>query len=225
MGLSAGAVSMLLLASFILYGGLLYFVLIALGRDPVGLLPRPFRRFMRVPANRYGAVLAVVLILVVPALGSEGIEEDGGGGGGNGGHLDLLDKAFSDGGDLNEGENVTLPPFDTGGRVSVANFTLTWTDEPDSFPRTNDGDTFELRVIAPDGFENSKEGTNEHGQDGMISIEFFYDDLPQDGEWTAVVTLVEAGDQTNPYDPTHLTDEADDGNSFSIDVLMLYFEE
>lgn len=217
MGLSTGAVAMLLLVSFVLYGGLLYFVIIALGRDPIRLLPEPLRGFLRNPTNRYGTVLAIVILLLIPALGSGGYREEEHGGGSGGG--EILTETFGESGTLQEGETHSTS-FDTGGYVLRATFTLTWEDEPDAIGRENRGDTFTLRITAPTGEEREDTMTNDHGSPGEITIRFDLGGLDVSGPWAVNVTLDDAGDQEVILIGYPVT--ADDGNSFSLDVSMDY---
>jgi len=220
MALGGGAIAMMLFACFILYGGLLYFVLIAMGRDPIMMLPDPLRGFFMVPWNRYGTVLAVALILIIPAMTSEGIDEDEGYSGGPSSD-EISTWTDHEGGYLDEGENETYT-LDTGGYVMEAWFNLTWTDEDPDLPMTrNDPDTFRLEVFMPNGEEDSEEATNSQGGDGSISIAIDLIDGNIGGEWDVTVTMVEAGDSS---DPTGIFTEDDPGNDFDLDIWFKYME-
>ncbi len=217
MALTGGAVAMLLFACFILYGGLLYFMLIAMGRDPIMMLPDPLRGFFMVPWNRYGTVLLVALVLIVPALASEGIDEDGGySDGPSGDEIKTID--IPEDGYLDEGENDTYDPDQ--GYVMKAWFNLTWTDEDPPIGRTNEPDEFNLEVIAPNGESRSDSASNSVGGDGSVSIGVDVDGN-MGGRWYVIVTMVEAGDNTEPSG--YLTVE-DDGNDYDLDMWFKYVE-
>jgi len=215
MALTGGAIAMLLFASFILYGGLLYFMLIALQRDPIMMLPDPLRGFFMVPWNRYGTVVLVALILIIPALTSEGIDEDGGYSGGPSGD-EIKTLTTGETGDLDEGEDDSYEY--NQGFVMEAWFNLTWSDESPPIGRTNEPDEFRLEVIAPNGETESESGSNSQGGDGSISIGVDVDGN-MGGDWEVVVTMVEAGDNT---EPTGLFTVADNGNDYDLDLWFKY---
>jgi len=218
MALGGGAVAMLLFACFILYGGLLYFMLIAMGRDPIMMLPDPLRGFFMVPWNRYGTVFAVALILIIPALTSEGLDEDGGHPGGpNSDEILTWNPGESD--YLDEGDSETYD-YDTGGYVMEAWFNLTWTDEPPGTAQTNQPDEFRLEVYLPNGETESDDGSNPQGGEGSITINVVIDGNIG-GEWDVIVTMVDAGDNTSliPFN-----DDPDDGNDYDLDIWFKYMD-
>jgi len=219
MALGGGAIAMMLFACIILYGGLLYFMLIAMGRDPIMMLPDPLRGFFMVPWNRYGTVLAVVLILIVPAMTSEGIDEDDGYSGGPSSD-EISTWTDHESGYLEEDENETYT-LDTGGYVMEAWFNLTWTDEsPPGLLQTNQPDEFRLDVYLPNGEMESDDGSNPQGGEGSIVINVVIDgDIG--GEWDVVVNMVEAGDNTSIVPGN---DDPDDGNDFDLDIWFKYME-
>jgi len=103
-------------------------------------------------------------------------------------------------------ENVTY--------IGNATFTITWTDEPDHTSAENEGDTFKLTVVDPNGTEMNATATNEHGEEGIITITFEYNDTEVvTGNWTITVTLVDAGEQEAIGWPTNTTDFA---NNFTL---------
>lgn len=231
MALTTGAVAMLLFACFILYGGLLYFMLIAMRRDPIMMLPDPLRGFFMVPWNRYGTVLLVAVILIIPALTSEGLDEENGGYSGGPSSDDIQIWAPSESGHLDEGEIINFT-YEPDGYAKEAWFNLTWTDEPDSDPilYQNEGDTFTLRVVDPmNDFERSEQVTNDHGESGEINFNFDLaeltgiDNINVGGQWLIEITLDEAGDQSWLGIGSGIV-IIDDGNDYDLDMWFKYVE-
>jgi hypothetical protein len=227
MGLTTGAIAMALFASFILYGGLIYFLIIAMGRDPIKLLPEPLRGILKVPNNRYALVLGISLMLIIPALASEGIEEEDPRypGGGSGGRLEYYNYTDEIIGQLNEGAEADFA-VSTGGYDVHAVFILTWDDEPPPPGHTNQGDTFRLEVSDPEGWEQDDEETNSPGNTGTIQLTFnvteYHDDEYYDveGDWQVTVTLMACGQNTvlGVADPLY----PDNDNSYSLSIEMNY---
>ena len=120
------------------------------------------------------------------------------------------------------------------------NVTLTWTDEPDAARHTNQPDTFQLVVTAPDGRTEQGSAANVHGAPGTVAVTLDRNitkevqsnkdlkkktaDPTWTGKWNFNVTCVSAGDQTPNLgpDPIHLRDIADNGNAWSMEISWTF---
>ena len=87
-------------------------------------------------------------------------------------------------------QKITIPANATGG----ATFVLTWKDEADAAPATNQPDKFRVHVTAPNGtmVAMTPETANAQGGDGKITVS-----IPNatPGVWTIGVECTDAGDQ------------------------------
>ena len=168
-----------------------------------------------------GLVIAVISVLGAAVAGCE-LEESGdeGGGGNDRPKPEGLNDTQSNPA-LNEGETDEynyLPGNDTGATVTYVLVRLNWSDEDPFLPLwTNDPDTFNLSVIAPDGQTHSEEAANGADGNGEIVIDL-------SGEWRdswkISVTMVEAGNQMSPIPGISL---ADNGNGYQVDVFFKYW--
>ena len=167
-------------------------------------------------------ILSVYGVFYVEAANADYYEgEEGGGGGGS---VSSGPKTYKDtvSGHLQEQQSDNYD-FNTSGFVTNATFTLTWKDEPDEVGCENDGDTFELKVISPDGEVKSQEAKNEHGQEGRIVIEFPYSGEDLYGPWNVTVTLRDAGEQW--ILGLGIVGFTDDSNDYTLTVEMDYYVE
>jgi len=129
---------------------------------------------------------------------------------------------WSDSGYLEEGQEDVYE-VDSGGSATGANVTLRWTDEPDGFGQNNEGDTFTLSVVPPDGEERRETATNSNGQEGVITISIdFEGQMSWEGAWNITVILDYVGPQTPNLGPIG---ETDDGNDYDVELDMQYWHE
>jgi multidrug efflux pump subunit AcrB len=123
--------------------------------------------------------------------------------------------------------------------VFQATFELTWTDEPDSARHTNQPDSFEIEITAPDGRTSKESGTNVQGASGTIevimsrnitkevqenkAIKKKTQDPTWTGDWTINVTCTSAGDQTRNFVPVGpFSSQVDNGNAWELAVTWTY---
>jgi len=131
---------------------------------------------------------------------------------------------WSEDGYLEEGQEDVYE-VDSGGSATGANITLRWTDEPDGAggTQTNDGDTFTLSVVPPDGEERRESATNAHGQEGVITIFIdFEEQMSWEGVWNITVILDYVGPQNPNLGPFGDTDT---GNAYDVELDMQYWPE
>ena len=149
--------------------------------------------------------------------------------------------------DLGANANVTSQSVEGGGgtpqwlAIGDANVfsmvvELTWTDEADAARHTNQPDTFQLEVTAPDGRTSQGSAANVHGAPGSVVVTLERNitkevqenkalkkktaDPTWTGKWTFNVTCTDAGDQTPSIgpDPIHLRDIVDSGNAWQLAI-------
>jgi hypothetical protein len=118
---------------------------------------------------------------------------------------------------------------------------LTWTDEPDSARHTNQPDSFEVVVTAPDGREARGSGSNTHNDVGEIDVILSRNITKEaldnkelkkktkedtwTGDWNITVTCTSAGDQEAMFSFLGLRDQADTGNAWTLDVVWAFKAE
>jgi len=120
---------------------------------------------------------------------------------------------------------------------------LTWTDEANTARHTNQPDTFELQVTAPDGRTSKGSASNEIGKEGVVEVALGRNitqevqsnkalkqktvDPTWTGDWNITVTCTTAGDQTPNYGPGFLPfrTTADTGNAWKLSVNWTFKAE
>ncbi len=113
---------------------------------------------------------------------------------------------------------------------------LKWTDEPDAGRRfTNQADRFELTVELPDGETKTDEAQGTNAEEGVATVEWNWtadgganwadDDAGITNDITITVRCVTAGDQRPLLSILGFRERADDGNSYTVYIEHVYFEE
>jgi len=125
-------------------------------------------------------------------------------------------KTISEQGVLNEGQSEENAIFFDEKEVISIELSLTWQDEADAGPNYNNlPDTFKLELYDLDG---DKLGSDE-GDSGSLAISWQgVEGTKYSGNFTAVVTLVSAGNQVpliNLFGPREITD---DSNAYTLDI-------
>ena len=115
---------------------------------------------------------------------------------------------------------------------------VTWVDEADTARHTNQPDSFEVVVTAPDGREARGQGSNQHGDTGIIEIDLTRNvtkealdnkelkkktkETTWTGEWNVTITLTQAGDQEAMFSIIGLRDQADNGNAYDVTFVWTF---
>lgn len=120
---------------------------------------------------------------------------------------------------------------------------LTWTDEANTARHTNQPDTFDLQVTAPDGRTSKGTASNEIGKEGVIEVVLARNitqesqankalkqktqDPTWTGDWNITVACTNAGDQTPNYGPgvIPMRTTADTGNGWKLSVNWTFKAE
>lgn len=232
-GLSFGAVAVATTASFILYGGTIYFVSIAmkwrldllLQGIGLGAMVRTWRRGFHGQVAVFGVVLLVVLSVEAVAIGP-GAGPDGGVPFGGGGRWVEMSDTLTLDGYATEGAAPMNATPELGGVVPTSvNLSLQWVDndarEPpagplDAAPR-NRPDTLRLSVKGPGAVSGTVEAANDPSTRlGEVELGPFKAQQGRGLEGIVVtVECLEAGDVTGRF----LTYVADGGNDY-----VLFFE-
>ncbi len=232
-GLSFGAVAVATTASFLLYGGTIYFVSIAmkwrldllLQRLGLGAMVRTWRRGFHGRVAVFGVVLLVALSVEAVAIGP-------------GGGPDVYEPRSGDGRWVEMSDTITLDGYASEGAAAVnatpelggvaplsVNVSLQWVDndarEPpagpfDVAPR-NQPDTLRLSVKGPGSVSGTVEAANDPSTRlGELELGPFKAQQGKDlGGIVVTVECLEAGDVTGRF----LTYVADGGNDY-----VLFFE-
>jgi len=132
---------------------------------------------------------------------------------------------LGDQGTANEGTAVPLTYENDNDGTYQCTVTLEWTDEANANRRyTNQPDTFDIEVTAPNGETKSGTGTNPQGGSGNIVVNFT---LGKDGKetdytgvWSLNLTLSDAGDQEARF--WSFFDRADSANTYTLTIQWLY---
>jgi len=243
--LSAGAWAVLFIVSAILYGGTVYFVLIALKISPQDLLKKmnleEAKRYWHSGTNARIAMVSSVLILILilamwvwlssqppspteQAGQSSFIEEE------------WASYSAQDYLEENSAEELTIG-FD-GRPVTSATFILSWIDDdtPENqvgrFGSTNQPDSFTLTVIySEDGDEKTASGSNDvETKEGSITLTITLNDAPEGNEyiskemeWLVLIECIEAGDSEGEL--SGIVTAVDDGNDWALEVEYSYLPE
>lgn len=229
MGLTTASWLVIAFGGTVLYGGLMYFIAIAMGwrlEDKVPFLDKILGIWRSSIWGRLALIFLLSLLLVTAGVigDPDELSKGVGGKGGKGGSGEKIQQYNeSTSGTLNEQESISAP-YDSGGYNVKAVFVLTWTDEPDNGVPTyeNEGDTFTMEVIGPEDNRDSGTATNEHGQEGRI--ELFFDIGEKDsmkGEWNVTITLDDAGDHSAFGAGTGVV-FIDDSNAYTLEVSIEY---
>jgi hypothetical protein len=120
---------------------------------------------------------------------------------------------------------------------------LTWTDEANTARHTNQPDTFDLQVTAPDGRTSKGSASNEIGKEVVIEVVLARNitqevlsnkalkqktqDPTWTGDWNITVACTNAGDQTPNYGPGFIPmrTTADTGNGWKLSVNWTFKAE
>jgi len=118
---------------------------------------------------------------------------------------------------VNEGSSEEVPISSFEGDMILIDISFTWTDEPDEsgllFSYTNEPDTFRVSLVSPTG-EDLQAGSNDQG---IITLSWSVnDENAQNGTFTIIIELVNAGDQEPPFQFQQPI--ADDSNSYELVV-------
>ena len=231
--LSFGAVAVATTASFILYGGTVYFVSIAmkwrldllLQGMGLGAMVRTWRRGFHGQVAVFGVVLLVVLSVEAVAIGPGAGPDGNGPGSGEGRWVEMSDTITLDG-YASEGSAPVNATPDLGGVAPISvNVSLQWVDNDvrefpggplDKTPR-NQPDTLRLSVKGPGGATGTKEAANDPSTRlGQVDLGPFKAQQGKDlGGILVTVECLEAGDVTGRF----VTYVADGGNDY-----VLFFE-
>ena len=110
--------------------------------------------------------------------------------------------------------------FDEMEIISI-NIILTWSDEPPvNSLYTNEPDTFQVELLDPGGdMLDSVDGSG-----GTLEISWPGEEgAVYNGNFSVVVTLLEAGDQEPGFNPLGLRTQTDDSNDYSVDITYQRF--
>jgi hypothetical protein len=243
--LSAGAWAVLIMVSAILYGGTVYYILIALKLSPQALL----RKMNIEEAKRYwhsgtkarvamvSTFLMLILILAMWAWFSSQPPSPTG----QAGQTSSIEEewaSYTVQGFLeeNSAEEFTIE-FD-GRAVTSATFVLSWIDDdtPENqvgrFGSTNQPDSFALSVTySEDGDKKTASGSNDvDTKEGSITLTITLDDVPEgddyiskEMEWLVLVECTEAGDSEGNF--SGIVTAVDEGNDWALEVEYSYLPE
>jgi len=141
-------------------------------------------------------------------------------------------------GSASEGQEDVKPIVIDDMNVYEVQVVVTWVDEADTARHTNQPDSFEVVVTAPDGREARGSGTNQHGDVGMIEIDLTRNitkealdnkelkkktkETTWTGDWNLTITLTQAGDQEAILSIIGLRDQADNGNSYEVTFVWTF---
>ncbi len=237
MGLSGSAILMLIFASTLLYGGLIYCLCIAMGIDidyyleKVGL----FRIIDYWNSGNMGkAVISsfvVILIIMGYAAGVFEGREETDSGWKKWEERELISDSFTQSGNSEENSEKEVEiEIDEENLISI-NFTLVWEDEPAAYPGArNNPDEFAINVTTP--FWGSSETPfeeNSQGGEGRVELHFSKpveeEEFGGAGIYIVVVKCGECGDHVVDFFMEEQTVEDDDGNDWSLQVDYLYYAE
>ena len=237
-GLSFEAAAVATTASFILYGGTIYFVSIAmkwrldllLQGMGLGAMVRTWRRGFHGQVAVFGVVLLVVLSVEAVAIGPGGGPGGGVASGEEGRWVEMSDTITLDG-YASEGSAPVNATPDLGGVIPTSlNVSLQWVDndarEPpagplDVAPR-NRPDTLRLSVTGPGSVSGTVEAANDPSTRlGEVELGPFKAQQGKGLEGILVtVECLEAGDVTGRF----LTYVADGGNDYVLFFEYTYME-
>lgn len=199
--------------------------------------------FICITAGLYGLFTHQANSIEVKSLDDVLAGATGGGGGGGGGkdpfakYVDMTGRAPLQG-SATEGQTDTKKVSVEDLNVWEVKVVITWIDEPDSARHTNNPDSFEVVVTSPDGREVRDSASNTHGQPGTFELDLTRNitkealnnkDLKKKtkettwtGEWSINVTCTAAGDQEAMFSIIGLRDQADNGNTYDLEVVWTF---
>lgn len=254
-GLNAISWAVLIMGFGISFGGSIYCILIARGKDPSGFLERfgimsfirrigdtavekgvyaPFEYMDRGPREKGMVAVIILILLTIGWLGGVFDSEEGGAVVPGGLRLELDEGAFDPiTGYSNENtEHIESVDVEESA-VAVIVFTLTWEDEePDPLSDLlfeNEPDEFQLNVTTPWGASEETPMTpnDRNTREGEISLEFEAPgDYPETGGRGEYVVIIRMGEAGDQESTLpFVPDEPDDGNEWTLTISYSYWKE